>query len=223
MSNADQIADRCRRLIDLADEVLASHKPPPTGVISAGQVDWETFRRWRSSSLAFLEDVLGARHSYVAEFKEGTEHGPHGRGPTKQGRGVLVAVLDDIEAGYLTSIRRLIRAEVFTDFLDMADHLHENGYHHAAVSLTGAVLEDGLRQLADAAGVKANRRDDLAALNSKLLQAGAIDPLRRKELGVWTDLRNASDHGDWDQVTEGRAGDMIRGVTSFLAAEMPKP
>jgi len=121
----------------------------------------------------------------------------------------------------LTSIRRLIRAEVFTDFLDMADHLHENGYHHAAVSIAGAVLEDGLRQLAGTAGLKP--ASDLSGLSSQLLQAEAIDPLSRKELQVWTDLRNAADHGDWDKVTEDRTADMLRGVTRFLAEEMPKP
>lgn len=134
-----------------------------------------------------------------------------------------MAVLEDLSAGYLTSVSRLIRAEVFTDFLEMAEHLHENGYHHAAVSLSGAVLEDGLREIASAAGVKVNRRDDLASLSSKLLQAGTVDPLRRKELGVWTDLRNAADHGDWDQVTADRTGEMIRGVISFLSAEFSKP
>lgn len=223
MSQADRTVARCRRLIELADEVIASYKSPPPNVFSAGWVDAETFRRWRSSSLAFLEDLLGPTHNYVAEFKAATEKGAHGKTPTLEGKGVLGAILEDLEAGYLTSVRSLIRAELFTDFLDMAEHLHENGYHHAAVSLTGAVLEDGLRQIAYTATVKVNRRDDLAALSSKLLQAGTIDPLRRKELGVWTDLRNAADHGDWDQVTDARTGDMIRGVTSFLAAEMPKP
>lgn len=223
MSQVERTVDRCRRLIELADEVIASYKSPPPNMFSAGWVDAESFRRWRSSSLAFLEDLLGPTHSYLTEFKAATKGGAYGKTPTREGKGVLLAVLEDLSAGYLTSVSRLIRAEVFTDFLEMAEHLHENGYHHAAVSLSGAVLEDGLREIASAAGVKVNRRDDLASLSSKLLQAGTVDPLRRKELGVWTDLRNAADHGDWDQVTADRTGEMIRGVISFLSAEFSKP
>jgi hypothetical protein len=228
MAETDRQAERCRGLIQLADEVLATYQVPLSGggvaYIGPGYVDAEKFRRWRSSSLAFLEDLVGPDHVYAAEFRTSTEHSPTvGRGSTEQGKGVLLAVLDDLEAGYLTSIRRLIRAEVFTDLLDMAEHLHDAGYHHAAVSIAGAVLEDGLRQIAESAGVKANRRDDLAALNSKLHQAKAYDNLVRKEVGVWTDLRNAADHGEWDKVDDARTGEMIRGVTRFLAAELPKP
>lgn len=212
---------RCRRLIELADQVVASHQPAPPGVISPGSPDTELFRQWRPAALSFLIDVLGENHPYTREFERATDQGLWGRGPSLGGRGVLVAVLEDLEAGHLASVRQLIRAEVFTDFLEMAEHLHDNGYHHAAVSLTGAVLEDALRQIAEAASVKTNLRDDLAALNSKLVQAGAYSSIEAKRVALWTDLRNAADHGEWDKIDETSAGEMIRGVIGFLPAHLP--
>jgi hypothetical protein len=168
MSETERQEERCLRLIALADEVISTYEAPAANVFAAGWVDAEKFRQWRSGSLTFLEDLLGDS-TYLAEFRVATEGGSSsGTTPVREGKGVLVAVFEDLQAGFLTSVRRLIRAEVFTDFLDMAEHLHESGYHHAAVSLTGAVLEDGLRQIAEAASVKANRRDDLSGLNSNV-------------------------------------------------------
>jgi hypothetical protein len=50
---------------------------------------------------------------------------------------------------------------VFSDFLDMAGHLLEGGYYHAAASLIGAVVEDGLRRIAAASSVAVATRDDI--------------------------------------------------------------
>ena len=114
-------------------ELLGTYKPPPPNVFAAGWVDAEMFRKWRSASVAFLEDLVGEGHTDV------------GKAPIQEGRGVLAAVLDDIEASYLTSVRRLIRGEVFTDFLDMAEYLHDNGYgyDHVAVSWLARSVKTG--------------------------------------------------------------------------------
>jgi hypothetical protein len=60
---------------------------------------------------------------------------------------ILRSIRVDVEEGYLTGKRTLISAEVFTDFLEMAEHLDHNGYKSTTAYLTGAVLEDGLRKL----------------------------------------------------------------------------
>ena len=44
---------------------------------------------------------------------------------------VLGAVLEDVESGYLETVRELAVAEVFSDFLEQADHLFRNGYSAA--------------------------------------------------------------------------------------------
>ena len=79
--------------------------------------------------------------------------------------GGLRALKEDLANGYLFDLRTLVAAEVFTDLLDMAEHLVENGYQHPASSLTGAVLEDGMREMCRRHGVRVGK-SDLQSLNS---------------------------------------------------------
>ena len=64
--------------------------------------------------------------------------------------GILKAVQHDVGSGMLADFRNVIQAEIFADFLDMAEHLVLEGYKDAAAVLLGAVLEDSLRKLAEA-------------------------------------------------------------------------
>ena len=64
------------------------------------------------------------------------------------GFGVLEAAQSDLESGMMGRLDTLVAADIFTDFLEMATHLIENGYKDPAASLTGAVLEGGLRKIA---------------------------------------------------------------------------
>lgn len=209
-----QIA-RCEELVVLADEVIKSHNPGPSNYIGPGWVNAESFGEWRSRALTFLRDTFGDGHTYTSEFAEVAAN-ERGTSPTKKGKGVLCAALADLKGGYLQGLRRLVVAEVFADFLGMAEHLHAQGYHHAAVSVAGAVLEDGLRRVAAAHQIAVKARDDLTSLNSRLAEKVIYDRLTQKEVGVWIDLRNAADHGDWDKVTAERAGELLRGIGRFL-------
>src|SRR5690349_19091114 len=94
------------------------------------RVSFEGFAAWRTQSLAMLTSLLGREHVYVVEFAREVE-----KNEVQQrdaGLGILSAVLADLEAGYLDDLRGLIAAEVFSDFLDMAKHLVDEGYHVAA-------------------------------------------------------------------------------------------
>jgi len=132
----------------------------------------------------------------------------------------LRALRSDIANGYLRRQADLIAAEVFGDFLDMAGHLLDNGYHHPAAMLIGAVLEDGLRRLARGAGIAVKSGDDLSALNHRLADNKVYNDLVRKQVGVWADVRNHADHGEWEQVTEPDVRDMYSGVTRFMAERL---
>lgn len=56
--------------------------------------------------------------------------------------GILSALRTDYAAGRSHSIQELIHADVFGDFLEMADHLLEEGYKDPAAVLAGGVLEE---------------------------------------------------------------------------------
>ena len=136
------------------------------------------------------------------------------------GAGILKGLRDDIANGYLRQIADLIAAEVFTDFLDMAEHLLSMGYHSPAASLSGAVLEDGLRRLCVRRAIRVNTDDDISVLNGRLASKGAYSTLVRKQVEVWATTRNTADHKDFAHLKPADVASMLPGVRRFLAEQL---
>ncbi|MDE0269023.1 MAG: hypothetical protein OXI96_08315 [Acidimicrobiaceae bacterium] len=137
----------------------------------------------------------------------------------KAGLGILQAASKDIEDGYLTTLEKMVVAEVFSDLLDQADHLLKHGYYIPAASLTGAILENGLRALAKQKNIPVKTKDNLTTLNNKLAAKNTYSRLRQKQVAVWIDVRNAADHGEFAKVTKNDVAELVRGVQNFLAEE----
>jgi hypothetical protein len=133
---------------------------------------------------------------------------------------ILSALREDVESGYLRRAEDLIAAEVFGSFLDMAEHLIDAGYYHPAASLTGAVLEDGLRRLAAKSELDVRPDDDLSSLNNRLASKGAYNNLVRKQVDTWAATRNLADHGQFEQVSVGDVREMHTGVSRFLGERL---
>jgi hypothetical protein len=188
----EQTLERLDRLIDKADKVRKTYRRNPVGFEEYTNLDHSQFMEWRAQAHSFLVGLLGAQHAYVENFTSRTVH-PY-IDDLDRGAGILRAVREDVKDGYLIEVRTLISAEVFTDFLEMAEHLHENGYIHAAASLTGAVLENGMRNIASANNIVVRSADDLGALNQKLVQANIYNRLKQQQLQPLIRIRNHADH-----------------------------
>lgn len=218
MHATQHFKDRIARLIAKGAAVRETHSPNPPGVIGFPTLSAGAFAEWRTQSLSLLTNLLGSKHTYVASFEKEVDGGYVST--VEVGIGILNAVREDLEDGFLTDVHTLVSAEVFTDFLTMAGHLVDSGYKDPAASLCGAVLERGLRQLATNKGVKVRERDDLNALNQKLAAKGVYTRLVQKQLAVWTDIRNAADHGKFSDYSKTEVADMHQGVSSFLAQHL---
>ena len=135
--------------------------------------------------------------------------------------GIFKAVKHDIESGMLTNFRSLIQAEVFADFLDMAEHLHMESYKDAAAVLLGAVLEDSLRKVADATGVSTlnskGKPLTIDPLNIELAKKGAYNALVQKQITSWANLRNDAAHGHFDKYDSAQVQQMLLFVQKFCA------
>jgi len=214
----ERLLARVDDLIAKADAVVETHKKPPSGVIGFPTLSTASFTEWQSQSLSFLVNLLGSDHTYTAEFRDRVEQGHVAH--VRAGQGILRGVREDIDLGLLQDVRALVAADVFTDFLDMAEHLLETGYYHPAASLAGAVFENGLRQIAAAHTVKVSGGDDLSSLNNKLASKGVYNRLVQKRLQVWVGVRNHADHGEFDEYSEDDVREMVRGVREFLAAHI---
>jgi hypothetical protein len=175
----------------------------------------EGYFKWRSQSLVLLASLGSVAEIYKTEFEVEVNDSVPSR--VEKGKGILTGIRDDAVNGYLTSYRSLVTAEVWTDFLEMATHLVEHGYKEAATSLTGAVLENGFRELLAKAGEPPKQRGNLQALSLIAYQKKLVTPLEHKTAQAWIALRDHADHGDFANVDTGEVRRMIDGVTAFLS------
>jgi hypothetical protein len=165
-----------------------------------------------------LERTLGPNGSYCRSF--GAAVTTATKAHTDAGVEILRALREDVDNGYLARFTDLVAAAMFTDFLTMAEHLHTQGYKDPAASLTGAVLEDGLRKIATNADLSLKPSDMLDALNKKCSEADLYGALRRSQVDSWRILRNDADHGHFDRYTAQDVAMMIAGVRGFLAEQL---
>jgi hypothetical protein len=163
------------------------------------------YTTWRGRAISLLAGALPPTHTYVVEFTNRTEYDPQ-EGPLdrniESGLGILNALADDLEHGYLVGLRTLISGEIFTDFIEMAEHLLAEGYSHAAASIAGAVLEDSLRRTLAERSAKAT--GNLESMNQIGLDTGLYGRPVYLQVKLWIDLRNDADHGKWKEVDRGR-------------------
>jgi hypothetical protein len=185
----------------------------------SGGDDWPRFRAMSAQANTAVVAIVGRDSPYYEALEE-ADGALHSQRGGRQYFETLGALRDDVANGYLRRTEDLIAAGVFGDFLDMADHLIAAGYHHPAASLVGAVLEDGLRRLSEKSSLKVKSGDDLSVLNNRLAAKTVYSNLVRRQVEVWTALRNAADHGEFTEVKAADVRDMHTGVVRFLAEHL---
>jgi hypothetical protein len=163
--------------------------------------------------------------SYRSELKATLES--HGTGnPEMVGikcLGMLTALRKDIEAGRLRSFEELLHADLFADFLEMAQHLLDEGnYKDPAAVICGSVLEEHLRKLAAKHSIPTVKPDGIhavlaATLNAELAKVQAYSKIDEKNVTAWLALRNEAAHGHYAKYTLQEVVDMLQNVRHFLA------
>jgi hypothetical protein len=136
-------------------------------------------------------------------------------------RGILKALREDYRAGHLQSVVELIHADIFADFLEMADYLLQQGYKDPAAVVTGSVLEAHLRELCDKQGIDVTKADGTPkkadALNSELAAENVYSKLDQKSVTAWLDLRNKAAHGKYSEYVAEQVALMLQGVRDFAS------
>jgi hypothetical protein len=134
--------------------------------------------------------------------------------------GILRALREDYAAGYMQTIENLIHANLFADFLEMADELVGKGYKDAAAVIAGSTLEEHLRKLAVRSGVDAETPDGKPrkadTINADLVKAESYGKLDQKSVTAWLGLRNDAAHGHYENYDRAQVEALIRDVRSFM-------
>jgi len=182
----------------------------------------EDYQQFRCETANLISRVCGAKsvhHQEMVKFAE-NERTRLNSFYFPNIFGILKGAYQDFEDGLLFDIRRLAHAGLLDDFLSQADVLAEHGYLQPAASLTGAVLEDTLRQLCEKHDVKYQPKKGIEHINVELARAEIYDKLIQKRITAEADLRNKADHGEFEKVNKDDVDDMIRWVRRFVSEHL---
>lgn len=218
--NIEKLIEKAEHIIILGNEALK------TKFVDSHHAVWvssEIFGQFRSSSLSYLRKVFGENHPHYLEFNEKVTK-PY-KSTTEWGIGIIKAAKNEIESGWVESLKGIVSGELFSSFLEMAEYLLEEGYKDSSAVMIGGVLEQHLRALSIKNGLETTRIDkngnviplkaDL--LNAELAKKGIFSKLDSKNVRAWLDLRNNASHGNYDQYNADQVKTMCMGVGEIIA------
>ena len=138
--------------------------------------------------------------------------------------GTVKALKYDLENDYLKSFSELIHSEVFSDYLEMSQHLLSEGYKDPAAVLAGSTLESHLKELCKSNNIDietTNTKGNIVAkkadvMNSELAKASVYSMAYQKQITAWLDLRNNAAHGKYQTYKIEQINLMIEGIRNFL-------
>lgn len=223
--NTNDLASRVDELIAHGQTVLAT-KWVTDGRFKTENVKSAPMAGFRSAALSFIERVYGASHPHFTEFLKHTDRSF--ASDASRGIAILEAIRSEISGGWLFTIKGLVAAELFSDFLEMAEHLLETGYKDPAAVVIGSVLEEHLRQLCLKHAISIDEERDgkttpkkADRLNADLAKSGIYTKLDQKQITAWLDLRNSAAHGKYEQYTDDQVSHFLDGLIGFMARVAP--
>ncbi|PUB43908.1 hypothetical protein ACI51W_06355 [Pseudomonas marginalis] len=213
------LSRRVAQLIEQSEKVLATKKFNQYG---EDHVDAGAMAGLRASTLSFISMTYGNSHSYYSEYDSATPRNLESS--AKRSHAILHSIQNELDGGWIFTVKKLIAAEIFYDFLEMAEHLLEQGYKDPAAVMIGSVLEENLRQLCSANNIETELEKDgvlipkkADRLNSDLAKSEVYTKLDQKSITAWLDLRNNAAHGKYNEYTKEQVNFMLNGITEFLA------
>lgn len=176
-------------------------------------------------SIAAIHRISGVSSTYSTEVTRILTQLPELHLHTTSIIGIVQALRDDIEAGYIQTLAELIHGELFSDFLEMAQHLCNTGYKDAAAVIIGSTLESHIRKLCDKNQIPTENSDKEGnmrpakseSLNSELAKSNVYSKLDQKSVTAWLDIRNKAAHGHYEQYTEEQVVLLLSEVRNFIA------
>lgn len=178
-----------------------------------------------TKAVAAIARISGPRSIYSKDVEKLRKEMIHIHIHMTSVMGVVEALLADLKSGYIESLSELAHADVFADFLEMAQHLLDEKYKDASAVIAGSSLEAHIRalcvknsidtEITKASGDVFPKKAD--AMNSELAAAGIYDKLEQKSVTAWLDLRNRAAHGKYTEYDASQVGLLVAGVRDFIS------
>jgi hypothetical protein len=212
-----------KAVIEQIDKVIAKCSlRSPHGYDDFSDLSQETISEAVNLLFAAIQRLSPPGSSYIksAQLYERHTNGILGRALSPL-IGIAKALRSDYENGNLQSVQELIHADIFADFLDMAEYLLDQGFKDAAAVIVGSVLEEHLRKLSLKNGItiiqSSGSQKKADTLNGDLANANIYSKLDLKNVTAWLDLRNRAAHGHYNDYTKDQVLLMLQGVQNFIS------
>lgn len=157
----------------------------------------------------------------AARLDEGYEH--------KQ-LSILTGAARSLRSDYanerLQTFRELLNADLFSDFLAMAEYLlHDENLKQPAAVVAGGVLEEHIRRLCDKNGIATTYTDAKGKVKPKSVETMSADLRKKriygtneqKQVTAWYGIRNSAAHAKYDEFGEDQVRSMIEGLRGFIS------
>lgn len=214
---SEHLKKRFDELLSQADAVAATKQRRHSSHFgSYEQVEADLLLGWCVKARNLLASVCGRDSEHFNSFVEAEKPGPYEENPVRLSRlrAVFLAAKEDFEGGYLSSVRNLVQAEVFSTELEQARELLAAGYRAPAAVICGVVLETNLRTLCEAHGVGMGKLDKM---NADLAKAGQYNSLVQKRITALAAIRNSAAHGKHSEFDDKDVQSMIEEVERLVA------
>ncbi len=138
--------------------------------------------------------------------------------------GIAEALYSDIKSDYLKNLVEIIHDEIFSDYLEMAEFLLEEGFKDPSAVISGSTLEEHLRKLAIKNGIDVKilssgkeKPKKASQINQELYKAKIIKKGVMMQITSWLDTRNNAAHGNYNEYNADQVDLMIKGIRNFIS------
>lgn len=138
--------------------------------------------------------------------------------------GIIRALKSDLQNDYLKSLQDIIQTEIFSDYLEMATYLINEGFKDPSAVIVGSTLEVHLRELCitnsidieitNSKGKLVPKKADV--MNSDLAKSGIYSSAYHKQITAWLSLRNFAAHGHYNDYSTEEIKLMLEGIRQFI-------
>lgn len=171
-------------------------------------------------TIAAIHRITGTGSTFSQEVERILKQDPYLHKHTSSLIGIAKALKDDLASGYIQNLAELVHADIFADFLEMAQHLCDSNYKDAAAVLAGSTLESHLKKLSIKNGIPtdiAGKPVKADKLNADLAKTTVFSVLDQKNVTAWLDLRNKAAHGNYGEYNNDQVKLLIAGISDFIA------
>jgi len=186
----------------------------------------EEFSILIAKAKATVQRIIGDKSEYYKEIIRVLESKEYDGEKLKPIMGTIIALKEDLENDFLKNLGEIIHSEIFTDFIEMAEHLLSEGYKDASAVISGSTLESHLKKLSlknsinldytNQAGKILPKKAD--TLNAELYKNTIYNSGIQKQITAWLDIRNNAAHGNYSEYTDKEVDLMIKGIINFIAS-----